>query len=169
MVTETSEIMRLSPASSEPALPGNEVGRASGDTGWPMPLRLLIALLGTEPGPLPALSPEQWDEFAALVIERHRVAPAIAAALAASGLTPPDPVRARIEAEARANGFAALRQKAETGRLIFGDGEYWPYGIAPNRATLEAFLRFCFEQGVCHRLLAPEDIFPEQVQSFFKE
>jgi len=83
-----------------------------------MPLRLLTALLRAEPGPLPALSPEQWDEFAGLVIDRHRVAPAIATALAASGAAPPDPVRALIEAEARANGFVALRQKAETGRLI---------------------------------------------------
>lgn len=123
MVTETSEIMRLSPASSEPVLSeptssGNGAGQASGDTGWSMPLRLLAALLGAKPGPLPALSSGQWDEFASLVIDRHRVAPAIAAALDASGLTPPDPVRALIEAEARANGFVALRQKAETARLL---------------------------------------------------
>ena len=123
MVTQTSEIMRLSPVSSEPVLSEpvaseNGAGRTPGDTGWPMPLRLLSALLSAEPGPLPTLSLEQWDAFADLVIERHRVAPAIAAAFAASGLAPPDPVRARIEAEARANGFAALRQKAETGRLI---------------------------------------------------
>ncbi|MHA1528090.1 MAG: nucleotidyltransferase family protein [Alphaproteobacteria bacterium] len=83
-----------------------------------MSLRLLTALLRAEPGPLPTLNPDQWNELADLVIDRHRVAPAIAAALAASKLMPPDPVRERIEAEARANGFTALRQKAETGRII---------------------------------------------------
>ncbi len=57
---------------------------------------------------------------------------------------------------------------AELGRLVFGEGEYWPYGIGPNRVTLDAFLQFCFEQGVCHRRLEPEDLFPEQLRSFFK-
>ena len=58
---------------------------------------------------------------------------------------------------------------AEVGRLVFGDGEYWPYGIEPNRVTLDAFLQFCFEQGVCHDRLTPEDLFPKQVHTFFKE
>jgi len=50
---------------------------------------------------------------------------------------------------------------------LFG-GDYWPYGIAANRATLDAFLRYAHEQGVCHRLLAPEEIFPKEVASTFK-
>jgi 4,5-dihydroxyphthalate decarboxylase len=58
---------------------------------------------------------------------------------------------------------------ADVGRLVFGDGEYWPYGIEPNRVTLDAFLQFCFEQGVCHQRLTPEDLFPKEVQTFFKE
>ena len=41
-------------------------------------------------------------------------------------------------------------------------GDYWPYGLEANRPTLEAFLQFAFEQGVCHRLLTPEEIFPPQ-------
>ncbi len=57
----------------------------------------------------------------------------------------------------------------EVGRLVFGDGEYWPYGIEPNRVTLDAFLQFCFEQGVCHERLTPEELFPKEVQTFFKE
>ena len=52
---------------------------------------------------------------------------------------------------------------------MFGDGEYWPYGIEPNRVTLDAFLQFCFEQGVCHERLTPEELFPKEVQTFFKE
>lgn len=52
-------------------------------------------------------------------------------------------------------------------RELFGK-DFWPYGIEPNRPTLEAFLRFAYEQGVCHRLVAPEELFPPQVQSRFK-
>ena len=49
---------------------------------------------------------------------------------------------------------------------LFGR-DYWPYGIEPNRKTLEAFLQYAFEQGVCHRRLKPEELFPETVQSSF--
>ena len=38
-------------------------------------------------------------------------------------------------------------------------GGLWPYGLHHNRPTLEAFLRYAFEQGSCHRLLQPEEIF----------
>lgn len=48
------------------------------------------------------------------------------------------------------------------------DGEYWPYGIEPNRRTLEAFLRYSYEQGVCHRLLKPEELFPPQVWGSYR-
>src|SRR5215470_11141346 len=48
------------------------------------------------------------------------------------------------------------------------DYEYWPYGIEPNRATLEAFLSYAHEQGVCHRRLTPEELFPPEVASSFK-
>lgn len=52
------------------------------------------------------------------------------------------------------------------GRLFPG-GDYWPYGIAPNRTTIEAFLKFCFDQGQTRRHLAPEDLFvPEARESF---
>ena len=46
-------------------------------------------------------------------------------------------------------------------------GELWPYGIEPNRATLEAFLGWCLEQGVCARALAPEELFAAEVQHAF--
>jgi 4,5-dihydroxyphthalate decarboxylase len=47
---------------------------------------------------------------------------------------------------------------------LFGE-DYWPYGVDNNRTTLEAFLKYAHEQGVCHRLLTPEDLFPSQVLS----
>lgn len=56
---------------------------------------------------------------------------------------------------------------AEASRKFF-PGEYWPYGIEPNRKTLEAFLQYAYEQGVAARLLQPEELFAREVQSFFK-
>ena len=43
-----------------------------------------------------------------------------------------------------------------------------PYGVEQNRTTLEAFLQYAYEQGVCHRKLTPEELFPPQVQKSFK-
>ena len=43
-----------------------------------------------------------------------------------------------------------------------------PYGVEANRTTLDAFLQYAFEQGVCHRRLQPEELFPPQVQKSFK-
>jgi 4,5-dihydroxyphthalate decarboxylase len=50
---------------------------------------------------------------------------------------------------------------------IVGD-DLMPYGIDANRKTLEAFLQYAHEQGVTHRKLSPEDLFPPQVQKSFK-
>ena len=52
-------------------------------------------------------------------------------------------------------------------RELFGD-DPWAYGIAPNRATLETFLRYAFEQGVCCRPLSLETLFPPEVQATFR-
>lgn len=51
----------------------------------------------------------------------------------------------------------------ETNRLLFPDGDPWPYGIERNRKTLEPFLAFCHEQGVTKRRLALEELFPKEV------
>jgi 4,5-dihydroxyphthalate decarboxylase len=46
--------------------------------------------------------------------------------------------------------------------------DFWPYGIEPNRTTLETFLGFAFEQGVCARELSAEELFVPQVQQAFR-
>lgn len=46
--------------------------------------------------------------------------------------------------------------------LVFKDDGYWPYGIAENRSTLDAFLQYAFEQGTCHRRLQIDEIFAEE-------
>ena len=41
--------------------------------------------------------------------------------------------------------------------------DYFPYGIEPNRKTLEAFLGYAHEQGVCKNLLTIEELFPKSL------
>jgi 4,5-dihydroxyphthalate decarboxylase len=48
------------------------------------------------------------------------------------------------------------------------DGEYWPYGVEGNRRTLDVFLQYAFEQGVCHRLLKAEELFPPQALDAYR-
>ncbi len=52
-------------------------------------------------------------------------------------------------------------------RELFGDDPL-PYGIGPNRSTLDTFLRYAFEQGVCCRRLNLETLFPPEVQATFR-
>jgi len=50
---------------------------------------------------------------------------------------------------------------------MFG-GDSFPYGIEPNRPTLELFLRYAHEQGIAHHLAKPEDIFPAGIMASVK-
>lgn len=61
-------------------------------------------------------------------------------------------------------GWAAL----ETAREAVGGADPWPYGIEPNRATLDAFLEFAAEQGVARARLAPEDLFAPETHSAYR-
>jgi 4,5-dihydroxyphthalate decarboxylase len=54
----------------------------------------------------------------------------------------------------------------ETRREMGAD--WWPYGVAPNRAVLETFLRYHHEQGLSRRRLAPEDLFARETLESFK-
>jgi len=47
-------------------------------------------------------------------------------------------------------------------------GNLFPYGIEPNRPTLELFLRYAHEQGIAHRLAKPEEIFPSGIMASVK-
>lgn len=56
---------------------------------------------------------------------------------------------------------------ANRGAELMGN-DYFPYGIEPNRKTLETFLKWAHEQGVCQRLLKVEELFPKQLQSSYR-
>ncbi len=44
-------------------------------------------------------------------------------------------------------------------------GDPFPYGIEENRATLDLFLQYTFEQGIAHRRVTPEEIFPPGIMA----
>ena len=56
---------------------------------------------------------------------------------------------------------------AARARELFG-GDFWPYGLEANRRTLETFLEWAFEQGVCRTRLVPEELFVPQTLSAFR-
>lgn len=55
---------------------------------------------------------------------------------------------------------------AERSRTIFGE-DFWPYGIERNRVAIEAFALACYEQGVAHRLMTVDELFPPSVQTLY--
>jgi 4,5-dihydroxyphthalate decarboxylase len=46
--------------------------------------------------------------------------------------------------------------------------DFWPYGIEPNRPTLEAFVQYAHEQGVCRRRVTVEELFAPETRERFK-
>ena len=49
-------------------------------------------------------------------------------------------------------------QEIEETRKLMGEN-FWPYGIAPNRKTLEALFQYSHEQGLAQRRLRIEELF----------
>jgi 4,5-dihydroxyphthalate decarboxylase len=54
-------------------------------------------------------------------------------------------------------------QHAEEIRELMGR-DFWPYGIEPNRRTIDAFLRYAFEQSLTAKRLAVEELFTRETQ-----
>ena len=57
--------------------------------------------------------------------------------------------------------------RAQRAQSLMG-ADFWPYGLEPNRRTLETFLQFAHEQAVCARPLKPEELFVDEVQAAFR-
>jgi 4,5-dihydroxyphthalate decarboxylase len=82
---------------------------------------------------------------------------------------------AKLRSQRRIENFTASQipvpwlysDALEINRQVFGD-DFWPYGIEPNRITLEAFLQYAYEQGTLHRRLTVDELFPEEVKHHFK-
>lgn len=80
----------------------------------------------------------------------------------------------RCVARVRATGASRTpvpwaQYHAREAEELFGwAGDYWPYGVEPNFTTLDAFLRWCHGQGVTHRLVDIDELFPSQVRTRVK-
>jgi 4,5-dihydroxyphthalate decarboxylase len=81
---------------------------------------------------------------------------------------------AKANSLARAQEYTASRfpfawhfEAAERAKAMFGE-DFLPYGVEPNRRTLEAFTQYAQEQGVAMRKVAVEELFPAEVLSTFK-
>jgi 4,5-dihydroxyphthalate decarboxylase len=46
--------------------------------------------------------------------------------------------------------------------------DFWPYGIEPNRPTLEAFFQYAHQQGVAKKRLSMEDVFAPETREQFR-
>ncbi len=53
---------------------------------------------------------------------------------------------------------------ARDAQAMLGE-DFWPYGLAANRVTLDAFCQYAFEQGVAHRHVRAEELFVPEVLS----
>ena len=59
-----------------------------------------------------------------------------------------------------------VEEQLQAARALMGH-DYWPYGVQPNRRTLEAFLAHHHAQGLSARLLTVEELFhPATLQSY---
>ena len=59
---------------------------------------------------------------------------------------------------------AWVADHARQWQALAGD-DFWPYGLEANRRTLDAFLQYGHEQGVCKRRLKVEELFaPETLE-----
>ena len=56
---------------------------------------------------------------------------------------------------------------AEEFSATFGP-DLFPYGVEPNRPTLEAFCRFAHDQGITARRITPDELFPREVRASAK-
>lgn len=56
-----------------------------------------------------------------------------------------------------------LPDLAKRWKEMAGD-DFWPYGVEPNRRTLDAFLQYAHEQGVTHRKLAADELFAPETR-----
>ena len=59
-----------------------------------------------------------------------------------------------------------VEENLKAARALMGD-DFWPYGVAPNRKTLEAFLRRHHAEGLSSRLVTVDELFhPSTYESF---
>ena len=59
-----------------------------------------------------------------------------------------------------------IEERLSEARALMGE-DFWSYGVAENRKTLESFLRHHHSQGLSSRLVTPDELFhPGTLESF---
>jgi 4,5-dihydroxyphthalate decarboxylase len=56
-----------------------------------------------------------------------------------------------------------LYDELERAQELLGH-DFWPYGLEPNRRTLEVFLRYAHDQGLTGRRLTPDELFAPETR-----
>ena len=59
-------------------------------------------------------------------------------------------------------------QEFEETRKLMGEN-FWPYGIEPNRKTIETLLRYSYEQGLTKQQLTIEKLFDASTLDLIEE
>jgi 4,5-dihydroxyphthalate decarboxylase len=60
-----------------------------------------------------------------------------------------------------------VAEHARRWRALAGE-DFWPYGVEPNRPTLEAFVQYAHEQGVTARKLRADELFAPETRESYK-
>jgi 4,5-dihydroxyphthalate decarboxylase len=60
-----------------------------------------------------------------------------------------------------------VEERLTEARALMGD-DFWPYGLEPNRKTLDTFLHHHHAQGLSARRLKPEELFHPATHETFK-
>ena len=83
--------------------------------------------------------------------------------------------KSRDEAIARLYDTNALRislpwvvGEAEESELIFADGDFWPYGVEPNRKTIQTFIDYLRQQHLLEREVQIEELFAPNTFDMYK-
>lgn len=63
--------------------------------------------------------------------------------------------------------FAWAHEAVVAAQGVFGT-DCWPYGVDSNRPTLEAFLQYCWEQGITESKVHIDELFPRELSRFVK-
>src|SRR5262249_14001703 len=56
--------------------------------------------------------------------------------------------------------FASLDHEEAEREFAGGGVDFFPYGVGPNRPSLDAFVRYMYEQGLARRPITVEELFP---------
>jgi 4,5-dihydroxyphthalate decarboxylase len=105
------------------------------------------------------------------VLERH---PWVARSLYDAFCTAKDRAMLELSHSAAAPNASVLSvslpwliAEVEATRALMGD-DYWPYGLEPNRTTLEALARYSHAQGLAARLVPVEELFAPSTLDEYK-